>query len=411
MMNYELFTNLLQNLLQVNVYDVTAQPDALEQIQESCCRNPILQPMYTKETLTYLAESMKEECFYEIVDDIGISLLFFSFADHKFFAGAYVKKTFDEKKVHGVLVENHIPASYLNTLRLYYDSLSILGTLHFQTEIFAVMRTFIPGTPEYTYRRLQGLRKDSHNATSQPREPYDYSEIYQRYDAENQFIHMISSGNVENVLDVMRRMESHGASQLQAKGNVIYSNPLSGFSMMRVMARKAAESGGLSVVTIDEITQRNVQQMGRTDSIPEMAAIFQNMIVELTQKVREQKTATGQYSEPIRKAMEYVTLNYSQQLSPVTIADFLHVSLSYLEKQFKKETGNTISYFIAAYRCSMAADLLKNTKQSVSDIAFYVGYSDNNYFVKVFKKYYDKTPGQYRKESLQNETITASSGV
>jgi YesN/AraC family two-component response regulator len=181
--------------------------------------------------------------------------------------------------------------------------------------------------------------------------------------------------------------------------------------MMRVMARKAAESGGLSVVTIDEITQRNVQQMGRTDSIPEMAAIFQNMIVELTQKVREQKTATGQYSEPIRKAMEYITLNYSQQLSPVTIADFLHVSLSYLEKQFKKETGNTISYFIAAYRCSMAADLLKNTKQSVSDIAFYVGYSDNNYFVKVFKKYYDKTPGQYRKESLQNETITASSGV
>jgi AraC-like DNA-binding protein len=411
MMDYEFFTNLLQNLLQVNVYDVTAQPEALEQIQENCCRNPILQPMYAKETLTYLAESMKEECFYEIVDDIGISLLFFSFADHKFFAGAYVKRTFDEKKVHGVLVENHILASYLNTLRLYYDSLSILGTLHFQTEIFAVMRTFIPSTPEYTYRRLQGLRKDSHNTTSQPREPYDYSEIYQRYDAENQFIHMISSGNVENVLDVMRRMESHGVSQLQAKGNVIYSNPLSGFSMMRVMARKAAESGGLSVVTIDEITQRNVQQMGRTDSILEMAAIFQNMIVELTQKVREQKTATGQYSEPIRKAMEYITLNYSQQLSPVTIADFLHVSLSYLEKQFKKETGNTISYFIAAYRCSMAADLLKNTKQSVSDIAFYVGYSDNNYFVKVFKKYYDKTPGQYRKESLQNETITASSGV
>jgi AraC-like DNA-binding protein len=398
-MDYEFFTKLLTNLLQVNVYDVTAQPDALEQIQESCCRNPVLQPMYAKETLTYLAESMKEECFYEIADDMGICLLFFSFAGHIFFAGAYVKKTFDEKKIHSVLVKYHVPASFLNNFRLYYGSLPILGTLHFQTEISAVMRTFIPGTPEYSYRRLQGLKEDTPLPVSQIREPYDYSNIYERYDSENQFSHAISSGNVEEALEAMRRMESHGVSELTAGKSAIYSTPLSGFAMMRIMARKAAESGGLSVVTIDEITQRNVQQMAHTDSMQEMAVIFQDMIVELTQKVREQKTATGQYSEPIRKAMEYVTLNYSQQLSPAGMADFLHVSLSYLEKQFKKETGNTISYFIATYRCSMAADLLKNTKQSVSDIAFYVGYSDNNYFVKVFKKYYGKTPGQYRKEA------------
>jgi AraC-like DNA-binding protein len=411
MMDYEFFINLLQNLLQVNVYDVTAQPEALEQIQENCCRNPILQPMYAKETLTYLAESMKEECFYEIVDDIGISLLFFSFADHKFFAGAYIKKILDEKKVHSILVQNHIPASYLNTLKLYCSSLVILSTMYFQTEISAVMRTFNPNVKDFRYQRLRGLKETVSNTVPQPRVPYDYSSIFARYDSENQFIRAISSGDVEGVLDAMRRMEAHGPTALSAGESAIYSNLLSGFSMMRIMARKAAEAGGLSVVTIDEITQRNVQQMSHVTALAETVVIFQDMVVELTQKVREQKTATGQYSEPIRKAMEYITLNYSQQLSPVTIADFLHVSLSYLEKQFKKETGNTISYFIAAYRCSMAADLLKNTKQSVSDIAFYVGYSDNNYFVKVFKKYYDKTPGQYREESLQNETITASSGV
>lgn len=50
-----------------------------------------------------------------------------------------------------------------------------------------------------------------------------------------------------------------------------------------------------------------------------------------------------------------------------------------------------------AERTKKAAGLLSTTKHSIQDISTYVGYLDNNYFVKVFKSQYDMTPSDYRK--------------
>jgi YesN/AraC family two-component response regulator len=228
--------------------------------------------------------------------------------------------------------------------------------------------------------------------------PYDYDTIYRRYDTENQFMRMIATGNVEAVTQAMHHMAEQSAGDTSFLGSSTYSNPLSAFAIVRVLARKAAESGGLSVITIDEITQRNVQFVNKSGSVTEMSVAFHDMIVELTTKVREQKTLTGQYPPYIRKTMEYISLNYSQQLTLPMLAERVHLSPSHLERQFKEETSMTISYYIASIRCNAAAELLQNTDQPISDISFHVGYSDNNYFVKVFKKHYGKTPSAYRKE-------------
>jgi YesN/AraC family two-component response regulator len=67
---------------------------------------------------------------------------------------------------------------------------------------------------------------------------------------------------------------------------------------------------------------------------------------------------------------------------------------------FKKETGWTMTEYIALMRCKKAARLLKKTDLPVQEISSYVGYSDNNYFVKVFKKIYDLTPSEYRKTRI-----------
>lgn len=68
-----------------------------------------------------------------------------------------------------------------------------------------------------------------------------------------------------------------------------------------------------------------------------------------------------------------------------------------LSKKFKKETGLTFGSYIAKKRCEKAALLLKETALQVQEISNYVGYPDNNYFIKVFKKMYNMTPSEYRK--------------
>ena len=78
------------------------------------------------------------------------------------------------------------------------------------------------------------------------------------------------------------------------------------------------------------------------------------------------------------------------------------MSISNFCKQFKKETGITVNEYITNQRCKKASEFLSETTYSIQEIGSYVGYDDNNYFVKVFKKVYNTTPSQYRKNHKFN---------
>lgn len=54
------------------------------------------------------------------------------------------------------------------------------------------------------------------------------------------------------------------------------------------------------------------------------------------------------------------------------------------------------------YRISKASELLLKSKESISNIAFDVGFNGTSYFGKVFKKYMNCTPSQYRNKYLIN---------
>ena len=124
------------------------------------------------------------------------------------------------------------------------------------------------------------------------------------------------------------------------------------------------------------------------------------MIVELTKAVHNHKLSLDKYSPPIQRVMEYINLHLGDHISNDDLAANASMSISHLSKVFKKETGGTMTEYIALMRCKKAAGLLKKTDLPVQEISNYVGYSDNNYFVKVFKKIYDLTPSEYRKTRI-----------
>ena len=85
------------------------------------------------------------------------------------------------------------------------------------------------------------------------------------------------------------------------------------------------------------------------------------------------------------------------------LAEQVRLSPSHLSHLFSKEVGMSVSQYVAALRCEEAASLLKTSDAPVSEISAYVGYLDQNYFVKVFKKHYNKTPSEFRAESIGNK--------
>lgn len=397
-MDLSLFSSLITNLLHTDVLHTKHDKSVLALFEKKYCFHESLQPMFTAEALAYLTDSMQDAVFYEIVDTLDIYVLFFSFAGEIFFVGPYVKNEYDEKKIQALLIENSLPASYAISLKLYYTAFPLLGTYHVQMTLTACIRSFSPASLEYTYRRLHGFHEELATSSLKNADTDDYSELYRRYDAENHFMKMIETGNVKEVLLAYNEIASNSSTKQFNAANTVYQNPMTGLSILRTLSRKAAERGGLSVVKIDEITQKAVQRMSASKSYLEQGNDTRNMVFELTKAVQTHQQHSAGYSTPTKRIVEYLSLHYSQDIPLDTLSNLVHLSKSHVSRTFKSETGQTITSYLGSIRCSHAADMLLDNNLTIEAISSYVGYLDSNYFVKVFKKRYGKTPSAYRSD-------------
>jgi two-component system response regulator YesN len=76
----------------------------------------------------------------------------------------------------------------------------------------------------------------------------------------------------------------------------------------------------------------------------------------------------------------------------------VYLTPTYLSSLFRKETGKTISEYIIEVRIEKSKELLKKQRVKLFEIAREVGYSDANYFAKVFKMQIGLTPSEYREK-------------
>lgn len=79
-------------------------------------------------------------------------------------------------------------------------------------------------------------------------------------------------------------------------------------------------------------------------------------------------------------------------------AEKLHLSDSYLSDLLKKETGKNTQDHIHSFMIEKAKTLLVNTNDSVSEIAFDLGFEYPQYFSRLFKNKTGQTPVQYRSQ-------------
>jgi len=116
------------------------------------------------------------------------------------------------------------------------------------------------------------------------------------------------------------------------------------------------------------------------------------------------KNMNNKYFNPyIRKAIEYVHENYSNDITIDSLCEYLDINKSYFCSLFKKDTGNTFSYFLNYFRVEKSKKLLVDSNLNLLDIAIAVGFNNQNYFSMVFKKYTDMSPSIYRSSSCLEE--------
>ena len=97
-----------------------------------------------------------------------------------------------------------------------------------------------------------------------------------------------------------------------------------------------------------------------------------------------------------QRVKTYIDQYYQTCISTQSLSRRFFVNSSYLSRAFKENTGENICTYINKTRIEHAKMLLKNTNYPINVVALNVGYTDANYFVKLFRKHCGITPSAYR---------------
>lgn len=104
-----------------------------------------------------------------------------------------------------------------------------------------------------------------------------------------------------------------------------------------------------------------------------------------------------------QKVKKYIDENYTSKITIDMLCAFFFSSRGTLTSGFKKEFGITINDYINTVRTDHARVLLEQQKLSIGEISEQCGFSDQNYFSKVFSKYTGLPPIRYREQAAKKD--------
>ena len=111
----------------------------------------------------------------------------------------------------------------------------------------------------------------------------------------------------------------------------------------------------------------------------------------------EEEDLAAQRQGLIRENIErYIREHYHSELSMQDVARAMNYSEAYFCKLFKQCFKVNFSAYLNEFRVEKARELLATTRLSVREVSVACGYSDSNYFARVFKRITGQTPSEYR---------------
>jgi two-component system, response regulator YesN len=238
----------------------------------------------------------------------------------------------------------------------------------------------------------ESSHKNVEHYLEQPDEDYiDLIEL--RYEVEMEIMRAVERGDsgsmkqlllkISNLFDFSERFPNHPVRAV--KNSLVILNTI---------LRLAARNGNVQPYYLHQISEKFAKQIERSETIDSLNQLVAVMCDEYCTLVRHQ--ALSGYSPLVRKAAEYIAVHYSKPFNLTQLSDALHVNSAHLSRQFKKETGMTLTDFHQKRRIEEAKILLKNSESTIRWIADYVGFDDAGYFTRTFRKLEGMTPSQYR---------------
>jgi AraC-like DNA-binding protein len=125
---------------------------------------------------------------------------------------------------------------------------------------------------------------------------------------------------------------------------------------------------------------------------------FLSQLVETSDKSLVDKSEKKE--EYVKKALEYIMMNYSRKMSISEIARGIGLDRSYLYTIFNECVSASPQEYLISFRMEKACELMRTPTLTIGDISRSVGYNDPLMFSKAFKKIKGISPREYRNTLL-----------
>ena len=102
--------------------------------------------------------------------------------------------------------------------------------------------------------------------------------------------------------------------------------------------------------------------------------------------------------DPIAQIGTYIEQHFAEELSLQGMSERFYLSREYISRRFKQQYGVNLSEYVLTIRMNEAKRLLETSRQRIYEVAQAVGFSDDKYFRKVFKKQVGVTPNEFREQ-------------
>ena len=136
----------------------------------------------------------------------------------------------------------------------------------------------------------------------------------------------------------------------------------------------------------------------KATQIKELKGLLREVSINVVRRINEYNQKN--INQILQKAIEYIKAHYTMPITLNELAEHTYVSTYYLSRMFKKELGKNFVEYLNEIRIEKAKQLLKDTQYKTYEIAEIVGIQDPHYFSKIFKKYVNMTPTEFKDREL-----------
>ena len=165
--------------------------------------------------------------------------------------------------------------------------------------------------------------------------------------------------------------------------------------LLVLISRTAVECGADPTQSL-RLNHGYLQAIPKLRTIDELCYWLSGVVNRYMESLFEFSDA--RHSNLIHRCIQYIGTHYGEKITLEETAKIVYLSAPYLSRIFKEETGSTFNDYVTTVRIEKAKQLIRQGDLRLSDIALMVGYEDQSYFTKVFRRVVGCSPSEFRKK-------------